>query len=231
MLLLSKIDSESASCKSSYISQASFSMEGDLPTQWSSDLREGLSMMGISYCDLKNEQLPLIYSLFNVLSYPLSLFYYRFLILKQSANVFLCDDSFLPLTMSIASLKDELNKRSVYYKETDDRDSLVHLLEMDILYRSQRIFLWLPLCEGVKGKYVDYNIKRITAFDVFHEKYGEYTGPMLSELLKEKGVHPPRFLYCHCVIHRRIVDRVKIVVDSIDKVLQTKFKVCYFITC
>lgn len=58
--------------------------------------------------------------------------------------MYLCDDSFLPLTMSIVSLKDELNKRSVYYKETDDRDSLVHLLEMDILYRSQRIFVLFP---------------------------------------------------------------------------------------
>lgn len=54
---------------------------------------------------------------------------------------------------------------------------------------------------------------------------------MLSELLKEKGVHPPRFLLFCYVIHRRIVDRVKIVVDDIDKILQTKFKVCFFITC
>lgn len=78
---------------------------------------------------------------------------------------------------------------------------------------------------------MDYNVKRITAFDIFNEKYGEYTGPMLSELLKEKGVHPPRFLLFCYVIHRRIVDRVKIVVDDIDKILQTKFKVCFFITC
>lgn len=52
------------------ISQASFTMENDIPTRWSVDLREGLTMMNISYSDLEDKQLPVIYSLFNLLSYP-----------------------------------------------------------------------------------------------------------------------------------------------------------------
>ena len=51
------------------ISQASFTMENDIPTRWSVDLREGLTMMNISYSDLEDKQLPVIYSLFNLLSY------------------------------------------------------------------------------------------------------------------------------------------------------------------
>lgn len=52
------------------INQTSFSTEHDIPTSWSADLREGLAMMEIDYKQFSDEQLPSIYSLFNVLSYP-----------------------------------------------------------------------------------------------------------------------------------------------------------------
>ena len=52
------------------INQTSFSTENDIPTSWSADLREGLAMMEIDYKQFSDEQLPSIYSLFNVLSYP-----------------------------------------------------------------------------------------------------------------------------------------------------------------
>ena len=58
------------SLDSSILSQASFSLESDIPTQWSSDLREGLTMMGIDYHIFSDFQLPSIFSLFNALSYP-----------------------------------------------------------------------------------------------------------------------------------------------------------------
>lgn len=111
----------------------------------------------------------------------------------QAANAYLCDNSILPITMSEEELQVELDKRQVYYKETESRDMLVHLLEMDILSQSQRIICNLVPIIGIKAKYVDYGVRKITAFDIFNEYYGSYTGPMLSSMLKEKGIRPPRY--------------------------------------
>lgn len=61
------------------------------------------------------------------------------------------------------------------------------MLEMDILLRSSGEFQLNYSFTEVKGGYVDYRIRRITPFDVFNNVYGNYTGPMLSKLLKEKG--------------------------------------------
>ena len=47
---------------------------------------------------------------------------------------------------------------------------------------------------GVKGVYMDYRMRRITAFDVFNDLFGDYSGPMLSDLLKNKGIKPPRYV-------------------------------------
>lgn len=124
--------------ETSIISQASFSMEDDIPTQWSSDLREGLATMDISYKEMKDSQLPAIYALYNYLSYPLNHILSKFFIHTQAANVYLCESSMIPLIMDEESLLKELTKRNVYYKETDSRDVLVHLLERDILLKSQR---------------------------------------------------------------------------------------------
>ena len=102
-------------------------------------------------------------------------------------------------------LKEELKKREVFFKDTYSREFLVHLLEMDILLRSQRIYMLLNkslIIIGVKGTYADYGIRKITAFDVFNEKYGCYTGPMLSTLLKEQGIKPPRYLFKSDVFYR-----------------------------
>ena len=48
---------------------------------------------------------------------------------------------------------------------------------------------------GVNPGYVDYGVRRVTANDIFNENYKYYSGPMLSALLKEKGISPPRFLF------------------------------------
>ena len=106
--------------------------------------------------------------------------------------------------MHVEQLKKELSKRGVYFEEMDTRESLVHLLEMDILLRSRK----------VKGSYVDYHMRRVTAYDLFVESYGNYTGPMLSDLLKQKGIKPPR----------KIVDRVEFVVSRIDEALKVSFR-------
>ena len=58
--------------------------------------------------------------------------------IKQAANVYLCTKEIIPLTMDIDKLKEELNNRHVYFKDTDCRDTLAHLLEMDILSQSER---------------------------------------------------------------------------------------------
>ena len=45
---------------------------------------------------------------------------------------------------------------------------------------------------GMRGVYVDYRMRRVTSFDVFNDLFGNYSGPMLSDLLKKKGIKPPR---------------------------------------
>ena len=57
--------------------------------------------------------------------------------------MYLCEQSIIPIIMDEVVLKEELKKREVFYKETYNRDFLVHLLEMDILLRSQRIYMSL----------------------------------------------------------------------------------------
>ncbi|KAK8801546.1 hypothetical protein WA171_004686 [Blastocystis sp. BT1] len=188
------MDSDQSVCDSSMLLQASLTMEDDIPTLWSADLREGLSMMDIQFSDIPDSQIQLVYSLYNTLS--------------QAANVYLCDDSILPLVLPTEELKNELNKRKVYFKEDDSREVLIHLLEMDILLRSSE----------VKGGYVDYRIRRITPFDVFNNVYGNYTGPMLSKLLKEKGITPPR----------RVKDRVQLVVNRIDMAMRESFREAFY---
>ncbi|KAK8832044.1 hypothetical protein WA577_005142, partial [Blastocystis sp. JDR] len=115
---------ESSSCESSMINQTSFSTEHDIPTSWSADLREGLAMMEIDYKQFSDEQLPSIYSLFNVLS--------------QAANVYMCNSEIIPLVLPRERLEQELKERRVFFQESDSREMLVHTLEMDILFRSQR---------------------------------------------------------------------------------------------
>ena len=61
---------------------------------------------------------------------------------NQAANAYLCDSSLLPLTMNVEQLKKELSRRGVYFEEFDTRESLVHLLEMDILLRSRSRFVF-----------------------------------------------------------------------------------------
>ena len=143
----------------------------------------------------------------------------------QAANVYLCDDSILPLVLPTEELKNELNKRKVYFKEDDSREVLIHLLEMDILLRSSGEFQLNYSFTEVKGGYVDYRIRRITTFDVFNNVYGNYTGPMLSKLLKEKGITPPRWVVDTYIIDRRVKDRVQLVVNRIDMAMRESFRV------
>ena len=143
----------------------------------------------------------------------------------QAANVYLCDDSILPLVLPTEELKNELNKRKVYFKEDDSREVLIHLLEMDILLRSSGEFQLNYSFTEVKGGYVDYRIRRITPFDVFNNVYGKYTGPMLSKLLKEKGITPPRWVVDTYIIDRRVKDRVQLVVNRIDMAMRESFRV------
>lgn len=69
---------------------------------------------------------------------------------------------------------------------------LIHLLEMDILLRSKGKCRIIASSLEVKSGYVDYRVRRITPFDVFNNIYGNYTGPMLSGILKNKGITLPR---------------------------------------
>ena len=46
---------------------------------------------------------------------------------------------------------------------------------------------------GMRGMYMDYHMRRVTSFDVFNDLFGNYSGPMLSNLLKKKGIKPPRW--------------------------------------
>lgn len=64
------MDSDQSVCDSSMLLQASLTMEDDIPTLWSADLREGLSMMDIQFSDIPDSQIQLVYSLYNTLSYP-----------------------------------------------------------------------------------------------------------------------------------------------------------------
>lgn len=50
--------------------QLSLTAESDIPTQWSADLREGLTMVGIDYVDIPDSQLSQLYHLYTALSYP-----------------------------------------------------------------------------------------------------------------------------------------------------------------
>lgn len=65
-----KIDSDQSDCDNSFLMQASLTMEDDIPTLWSADLREGLTMMDIQFTDIPDNQIQLVYSLYNTLSYP-----------------------------------------------------------------------------------------------------------------------------------------------------------------
>ena len=65
-----QMDSDCSVCDTSLLMQASLTMEDDIPTLWSADLREGLSMMDIQFSNIPDKQIPLVYSLYNTLSYP-----------------------------------------------------------------------------------------------------------------------------------------------------------------
>ena len=65
-----KIDSDQSDCDNSFLMQASLTMEDDIPTFWSADLREGLTMIDIQFTDIPDNQIQLVYSLYNTLSYP-----------------------------------------------------------------------------------------------------------------------------------------------------------------
>ncbi len=117
---------------------------------------------------------------------------WRILHATQAANVFMCDSSMIPLVLSLDKLKEELRRRNIFFQESYSREMLVHLLEMDILFRSKRISSLSSWQIGVKPSCQDYALQRVTAFDVFNENYGNYTGPMLTALIKDKGITPPR---------------------------------------
>ena len=51
----------------------------------------------------------------------------------------MCDSSMIPLVLSLDKLKEELKKRNVFFQESYSREMLVHMLEMDVLFRSKRI--------------------------------------------------------------------------------------------
>lgn len=104
----------------------------------------------------------------------------------------MCNSEIIPLVLPRERLEQELKERKVFFQQSDSREMLVHTLEMDILFRSQRLFSLFKSRIGVKGSYQDYGVHRVTAFDIFNADYGTYTGPMLSALLKEKGITPPR---------------------------------------
>ena len=104
----------------------------------------------------------------------------------------MCNSEIIPLILPREKLEQELKERRVFFQESDSREMLVHTLEMDILFRSQRLLPLLQSRIGVKGSYQDYGVHRVTAFDIFNADYGTYTGQMLSALLKEKGITPPR---------------------------------------
>ena len=59
------------------------------------------------------------------------------LIPKQAANVYLCDKTVIPLAMTRDDLVNQLKSRGVYFKESDTRNTLIHLLETDILLQSK----------------------------------------------------------------------------------------------
>ncbi|KAK8801738.1 hypothetical protein WA588_006023 [Blastocystis sp. NMH] len=65
----------------------------------------------------------------------------------------------------------------------------------------------------MRGVYVDYRMRRVTSFDVFNDLFGNYSGPMLSDLLKKKGIKPPR----------KLVDRIQILVDAIDDKMRSTY--------
>ena len=133
------------------INQTSFSTEHDIPTSWSADLREGLAMMEIDYKQFSDEQLPSIYSLFNVLSYP-SIYLTQFpLHSTQAANVYMCNSEIIPLVLPRERLEQELKERRVFFQESDSREMLVHTLEMDILFRSQRLYSLLQVIHRSQG--------------------------------------------------------------------------------
>lgn len=77
----------------------------------------------------------------------------------------------------------------------------------------------------MKGIYQDYGVHRVTAFDIFNANYGAYTGPMLSALLKEKGITPPRYFFMLMFIHRKVVDRVQILIGQIDEAMRSRYRV------
>ena len=51
----------------------------------------------------------------------------------------MCDSSMIPLVLSLDKLQEELRRRNIFFQESYSREMLVHLLEMDILFRSKRI--------------------------------------------------------------------------------------------
>lgn len=97
-------------------------------------------MMEIDYKQFSDEQLPSIYSLFNVLSYP-SIIAFIFLHSTQAANVYMCNSEIIPLILPREKLEQELQERNVFFQTSDSREMLVHTLEMDILFCSQRLLL------------------------------------------------------------------------------------------
>lgn len=54
----------------SFISQNNLTIADEIPTTWSMDLKEGLSVQDISYDDITTSELEHVYSLYNSLSYP-----------------------------------------------------------------------------------------------------------------------------------------------------------------
>ena len=76
---------------------------------------------------------------------------------------------------------------------------------------------------GMRGVYVDYRMRRVTSFDVFNDLFGNYSGPMLSDLLKKKGIKPPRYITTIRWYTRKLVDRIQILVDAIDDKMRSTY--------
>ena len=69
----------------------------------------------------------------------------------QAANVYMCNSEIIPLVLPRERLEQELKERRVFFQESDSREMLVHTLEMDILFRSQRLYSLLQVIHRSQG--------------------------------------------------------------------------------
>lgn len=63
----------------------------------------------------------------------------------------MCNSEIIPLVLPREKLEQELKERRVFFQESDSREMLVHTLEMDILFRSQRLYSLLQVTHRSQG--------------------------------------------------------------------------------